>query len=456
MAEKVLEHDLLSRETILTLSEQYAEPDWLRARRQEAWHLYLDTPFPNSNQDEEWRRDDISHLIRRIDTLKSAQVPVPTTLEELPVPIQGILRESDKRGGLLVRRDAGVAYAELDEEYAQQGVIFTDLATALREHTDLVEQYLFSAVAFDEGKFPALQAALMNGGAFVYVPKGVTVDRSFQIVHWLDNTGIAVFPRTVLVLAESAAMTVIEEFLSPDLEGIALVNGAAEFVVGDNSMLTYLGIQNWGNNVWHFATQRSRLGANSVLNFSNGQLGSRFNRFETEVWLEGSGSTASLQGIFFTSGAQHISNHTLQYHRSTQTTSDLLYKGALSGKSRSVYEGLIKVARGAQRTDAYQANRNLMLSKKAHADSIPQLEIEANDVRCTHGSTTSQLDEEELFYLMSRGVPRHQAVRLIVDGFFVPVLDRIPLREVRRRLKNAVATKMDRSWSTGQGVAGST
>lgn len=444
MVERLLEHDLLSRETVLALSERHEEPEWLRARRQEAWRLYLDTPFPNSNQDEKWRRDDISRLVRRIDTLKLAAVPAPTILEELPAAIQEILRESDKRGGLLVRRDAGVAYAELDEEYAEQGVIFTDLATAVREHPALVERYLFSAVALDEGKFPSMHAALMEGGAFLYVPKGVTVERSFQIVHWLDNSGIAVFPHTLLALDESASATVIEEYLSPDLEGIALVNGATELAVGDNSMLTYLGVQDWGNNVWHLATQRCRLGANGVLNFSCGQLGSRFNRFETEAWLDGSGSTASLQGIFFTSGAQHISNHTLQFHRNTQSTSDLLYKGALSGKSRSVYEGLIKVARGAQRTDAYQANRNLMLSKKAHADSIPQLEIEANDVRCTHGSTTSQLDEEELFYLMSRGIARDQAVRLIVDGFFMPVLDRIPLREVRTRLKNAVVAKMGR------------
>lgn len=444
VVEKVLEHDLLSRETVLALSERYEEPEWLRERRQEAWRLYLDTPFPNSNVDEKWRRDDISGLVRKLGTLKQAQAPVHTILEELPAPIQGILRESDKRGGLLVRRDAGVTYAELDEEYAHRGVIFTDLATAIREHSDLVEEYLFKAVAIDEGKFPAMHAALMNGGAFLYVPKGVTVERSFQIVHWLDNTGIAVFPHTLLVLGESAAATVIEEYVSPDLDGIALVNGTSEMVTGDNAVLTYLGVQNWGKNVWHFATQRSRLGANSVLNFSNGQLGARFNRFETEAWLEGSGSTVYLQGIFFTGGSQHISNHTLQYHRNTQTTSDLLYKGSLTGRSRAVYEGLIKVGRGAQRTDAYQANRNLMLSKKAHADSIPQLEIEANDVRCTHGSTTAQLDEEEMFYLMSRGIPREQGVRLIVDGFFVPVLDRIPLREVRNRLKDAVAAKMNR------------
>jgi Fe-S cluster assembly protein SufD len=443
VAEKVLETDLFSREAVLALSERYGEPDWLRARREEAWRLYLDTPFPNSNTDEKWRRDDISRFVRRLDTFKPGEEPSPTTLEELPAPIQAILRESDKRGGLIVRRDAGVAYAELDEEYAEQGVIFTDLSTALREHSDLVEQFLFKAVKIDEGKFPSMHAALMNGGVFLYVPKGVTVERSFQVVHWLDNTNIAVFPHTLLVLAESAAATVVEEYISPDLEGIALVNGATELLIGANAVLTYLGIQNWGKNVWHFATQRSLVEANGVLNFSNGQLGSRFNRFETEAWMEGTGSTAYLQGIFFTGNTQHISNHTLQFHRNTQTTSDLLYKGGLTGKSRSVYEGLIKVARGAQQTDAYQANRNLMLSKKAHADSIPQLEIEANDVRCTHGSTTSQLDEEELFYLMSRGIRRDDAVRVIVEGFFAPVLDRIPLREVRRRLKSAVTAKLE-------------
>ena len=173
-----------------------------------------------------------------------------------------------------------------------------------------------------------------------------------------------------------------------------------------------------------------------------GQFGGKLTRFQTEADMDGDGATALLNGVFFPIAGQQHGNYTLQHHKATHCTSDLLYKGALLGGSRSVYEGAIKVAKGAQQTDAYQANRNLMLSRNAHADSIPQLEIEANDVRCTHGSTTSQMDQEELFYMQSRGIGKDAATKLIVEGFFVPVLDRIPLREVRRRLQDAIQAKM--------------
>jgi Fe-S cluster assembly protein SufD len=443
VADQTLLAEALSREAITELSERVGDPDWMRQRREEAWRLYLDTPFPNSNADEPWRRTDIRSLVRRLGRLEHApDSQLVEALEDLPASISNVLRESDKRGGLLVRHDNGAVYAEFDEEYAEQGVIFMDLNQALREHPDLVEKHLFTRVRPDEGKFESLHAAFLNGGVFLYVPKGVVVERALQVIHWVDSTDVMLFPHTLVVLEEDAQATVLEEYLSEGTEGTVFVDSMVELNLGVHATLVYLVLQNWGQNVTHLNFSRSSVARNSNLNWTVGQFGAKLSRFQTEADMDGSGATALLNGVFFPVTGQQHGNYTLQHHKATYCTSDLLYKGALLGKSRSVYEGAIKVAKGAQQTDAYQANRNLMLSKNAHADSIPQLEIEAHEVRCTHGSTTSQMDQEELFYIQSRGIDKDPATKMIVEGFFGPVLDRIPLREVRRRLQDAIQRKM--------------
>lgn len=434
----------LSGESVAALSEQGNEPAWLRAQREAAWATYDALPFPDSSKDEPWRRSNVRSLVRKLNQLTLApSAPLVETLEELPGAIQSILRDPDKRGGLLVRRDNGVAYLELDEEYAEQGVIFTDMQTAVTEHGDLVRHFLHQTVRADEGKFQSMHAALMNGGVFLYVPKGVVLERALQIVHWADSTDVVLTPHTLIVVEEHAQATVMEEYLSDGTEGIVLVNNAVELNVHASAVLVYMALQNWGSNVHHLNFSRATTDSNTNLNWTVGQFGAKFTRFQTELDLIGAGGTALLNGVFFPIAGQHHGNYTLQHHKARQCSSDLLFKGAVRDHSRSVYEGGIKVAKGAQQTDAYQANRNLMLSKNAHADSIPGLEIEAHEVRCTHGSTTSQMDPEELFYLQTRGIQTEPATRLIVEGFFVPVLDRIPLREVRDRLKDAIHRKME-------------
>lgn len=434
----------LRPESVNALAEQGNEPAWLRAQREAAWATYDSLPFPDSSKDEPWRRSNVRSLVRKLNQLTLAPITAfVDSLEELPATIQGVLRQPDKRGGLLVRRDNGVAYLELDEEYAEQGVIFTDLQTAIQEHGDLLRHFLHQTVRADEGKFQSLHAALMNGGAFLYVPKGVVVERALQIIHWVESTDVVLTPHTLIVVEENAQATVIEEYLSDGSEGMVLVNNAVELNVHPAAVLVYMALQNWGSNVTHLNFSRATTDSHSNLNWTVGQFGAKFTRFQTELDMNGPGGSALLNGVFFPINGQHQGNYTLQHHKARQCSSDLLFKGAVRDKSRSVYEGGIKVAKGAQQTDAYQANRNLMLSKNAHADSIPGLEIEAHEVRCTHGSTTSQLDQEELFYLQTRGIPTDPATKLIVEGFFVPVLDRIPLREVRDRLKDAIHRKME-------------
>ncbi len=263
-----------------------------------------------------------------------------------------------------------------------------------------------------------------------------------QVLHWVDETGVGIFPRMLIVAERGSRVTIVEEFFSAGGSDPVLHVGATEIWVGDGADVTYLSVQEWADNVDHFATERAVLNRDSTLNWTSAVLGSHLTKRRAEVLLEGNGSTATIQGLYFPEGRQHIAQNTLQHHRALGTTSDLLYKGVLLDQSRSVYQGLIRVDPGAQRTDAYQANRNLMLSRQARADSMPQLEIEANDVRCTHGATVGQLDEDSLFYLMSRGLNRELATRLIVEGFFSPVLDRIPLETVQNRLRQTVERKL--------------
>jgi Fe-S cluster assembly protein SufD len=219
-------------------------------------------------------------------------------------------------------------------------------------------------------------------------------------------------------------------------------NGVVELIVRDNAQLDYVSVQDWDRQAYNFSTERAVVGRDATLHWVVGGMGSRLTKSFIDSSLVGSGATALMSGVIFGDGRQHLDYDTQQNHSAPNCTSDLLYKGALKGRARSVWQGMIKVFPGAQKTDGYQANRNLILEKSARADSIPGLEIEADDVRCTHGATVSQLDPEELFYIHSRGLPLQDAQRLIVQGFFAPVIERIPLESARERLTREIVKKI--------------
>jgi Fe-S cluster assembly protein SufD len=217
-----------------------------------------------------------------------------------------------------------------------------------------------------------------------------------------------------------------------------------ETIVRRNATLRLVELQSWGSNVWNFTHERARVEQGANLDWVFGGMGSHLTKSFMTVDLLGEGSVGKMSGFYFADGIQHLDHDTQQNHLAPHTTSDLLFKGALLGRSRSVWQGMIYVAHGAEKADGYQANRNLILSKEARADSIPGLEILADDVRCTHGATVGQLDAEEIFYLLSRGIPREEAERVVVDGFFDPIMQRIPFEGVQRRLRLVIDAKMAR------------
>ncbi len=430
----------LSREAVQELSWLKGEPDWLRERRLQAWEAWERLPMPG--KEEEWRRTDISGLdLSQVIPFAEGSGPV-SNLAELPAPLRAELGPGSE-AGLLVQVDSASVYEALSPELERQGVVFCSLDRAVRDYPDLVREFLLTRnIRPNERKFIALHSAFWSGGSFLYVPDGVAVGVPLRSVYWMDRPQVGAFPHTLVVLGRGAQVTYVEEFTSPDFEGLGFSASAHEFFVREGAQLRYVTIQNWGRTVWHFGTERMRLDRDGKVNSLVIGVGGRLARTEVECYLEGVGAESEMLGLYLGADRQHLAFHTLQRHLARHTISDLLYKGALRDRAHALYMGLIQVLRGAQQSDAYQANRNLILGGRARADSIPMLEIEANDVRCTHGSTTGKVDEDQLFYLMSRGLNRAEATALIIEGFFEPLLARIPLELVRNKITNFVREKL--------------
>ncbi len=308
-----------------------------------------------------------------------------------------------------------------------QGIIVTTLEAAATVHPELVQRVL-AAVRVDETKFIALWNALWRGGAFVYVPRGVEALVPVWIAHAASGSDVAVFPTTAVLLDEGASLTVIDAYASPAGTDAVLSDAMVVLSAGRDARLDYCTVQEWGAGVWHIAMQRTSLDANAKLRFTGVTLGARLQKAWWEVLLNGVGSEADIFGICFGDGTQHIDHQSLQAHVGAETRSNLLLKVAVRDQARSVYGGMIDVAPTAVHADGYVANRNLLLSQGAKADSIPRLEIRANDVKCGHGATAGHIDSEQRFYLMARGVPPEEASSLIVRGFMDDVLDRVPHR----------------------------
>jgi Fe-S cluster assembly protein SufD len=424
------------------------EPEWLREFRRKAWRFFEEMPWPTGNE-ETWRRTKLTGF--KLEDFRLFPAAGPIGLRhpaapgaDLPAAVAKSLAEVESAGSLALV-DGAAAQATLAADLAAQGVIFTDLGTALREHESLVQRHFGRAAAIDENKFSALHYALWENGTFLYVPRNVSVKLPMQAVVSLGGAtdGAAArragFHHTLVVTEEGASVTLAEDFLGAE-EG--LLDSVIELLPGPNSQLHYLHLQNLATSAWNFSTQRILLTRDSLVRYFIGSWGSRLTKAWITMDLNEPGSHGELLGLYFPAGRQHLDHHTNQLHRADHATSDLLFKGALKERARSVYQGYIKVWPGAQKTNAYQANRNLLLSKNARADSIPGLEIEADDVRCTHGATASQLPDEYVFYLMARGIDRTNAERLIVQGFFEEVLDRIPVPGVRNKLENEIASKV--------------
>ena len=420
------------------VSAALGEPAWLLELRLAAWQGYQATPMPTL-KDEAWRRTDLSGLPAQGVTRRPAEdIPID---REILQPLA-----ADAGSALMVVHPGFPSRLEGAAGLARQDVLFLDWPAAVRHHSDWLKTHLGSIVPGSDGKFASLTAALAEDGIVVYVPRGVALAQPLHSVLWAPARQGVHLSRVLVIVDDGASLTYVHESASPtEADGSAVHAGIVEIALGEDARLTFVELQSWGEHVWNFTHERARLGRGAVLNWIFGAVGSHRTKNFTELELAGQGAEGRMSGFYFADGDQHLDHDTQQNHLAPNGTSDLLFKGALLDRSRSVWQGMIYVAPGAQKTDGYQANRNLVLSPHARADSIPGLEILADDVRCTHGATVGRLDEEPIFYLMSRGLPRREAERLVVDGFFAPVLERVPFERVRERFARMIDMKMSRA-----------
>ncbi|MER2600569.1 MAG: Fe-S cluster assembly protein SufD [Caldilineales bacterium] len=433
----------LDQTGVEALSAQHNEPSWFLDLRRRAWRFFEEIAWPRAD-DEEWRRTRLTGFnIGDFHLAPPSSAPL-VDRAELPAYLQQEM-EAIEAAGTLVTENGTVRHHTLSPELAAQGVIFTDLHHALHEHPELIQRYFMgNNVAVDANKFTALHAALVTGGAVLYVPRNVQIELPLYGLTGA-GAGVADFAHTLIIAEENAQVSYIDEMVSAD-EGASFHSGVVEIFAQSGAVVRYMHGQDWNINTWHFSTQQAQMRRDAQCNWIISSWGSRLSKINLEMQLLERGGHGELLGLYFPSGKQHLDHHTMQNHFADHCTSDLLFKGALRGRSRSVYSGSIKVWPHAQKTDAYQKNENLVLDKRARADSIPGLEIEADDVRCTHGATVSKIEPEYLFYLMARGLTQYQAEQMIVTGFFQEVLNRVPVEAVRRKLERIIARKVLADW----------
>ncbi len=426
-----------TREQVAALSKANAEPAWLRDRRMQAWRMYESTPMPYL--EEEWRRTDYRHIRwdeaeRMIDANGATATAVPAKNLE---PLTGA-----EQGGLLVFVDGQVVHYQLADDLARQGVVFTDLRSAISDHEALVRQHLMTqAVQPTDGKFAALHAALWDYGVFVHVPRNISAELPLHVVCFNTKAGTAL-GHVLVVLEENAQATMQVEYASADQARQSAYIGATELIVGAAGNLRYVSLQDWNRETFEFSHQRGIVGRDAQLDWVNGVMGSRLTKAFIEVDAVGAGANARVSGFFFADHDQFFDLDTQQNHNAPLTNTDLLFKGAARDQARTLWQGMIKSLPQMQRIDGYQVCRNLMLSDSARMDSIPGLEIEADDVACSHAATFGTLEAEPIYYLMSRGITRPQAQLMIIEGFFDELLQRVPFERVRQRLMDEIEAKI--------------
>ena len=409
------------------------EPEWLAARRERAASLRGTLDLPRFKGAAGWEFTALGKL--DLDSFgpapADAEIALPEPLFEPPEPIGLIQVDGASEAG----------------EAVPDGPIVMALGVAAREHPELVEPYLGTIVSAADDIFTATNDAGWACGAFVYVPRGVRVEAPILLSAVSAAAGTALQRRVLIVLDEGAEAEIWEQYLSADAESETLFNTVVELVVGQNARLRYVCGQDLNERSWIFGAQRAEVARDAKLDWVAVGFGSARGRVRMETKLAGEGAEAKVTGAYAPHARQHVDFDTTQEHAAPHTLSDLAFRGILSDRSSAVWRGVIKVDPGAQQTDAFQECRNLLLSKRAHVDAIPGLEILANDVRCTHAAAIAQIDKEQLFYLRSRGLPEPQAQRLVIEGFMAELVERFeegPVREVLAgALERRLATVLD-------------
>ena len=407
-------------------------PKWWLDRKRAAYEKFAALPMPAAT-DETWRFSTRSTL-----TLDGFNLPsAAKTDASIHAPI-GI-----KKAAKLVFVNGRLTSREpLAADLAQRGVIVDTLQNALNQHGDLVKEHLLAQPPkLGSAKFAALHEAFLIDGAFIHVPKGVEVEQPIGVFSYAAGAGAAVFPHTLVVADEKSKVTVVEYFGSSVDADAHFAVGANDLYASHGSQITYIGKQDWSLTTLSFQLNSTIVRRDARVQSLNLHLGASQARHESLSQLQAPGAFSEMLALTVAHDDQEFDQRTLQIHQAPNTKSDLLYKNALRDRAKTIFSGLIVVDPDAQKTDAYQSNRNLMLSDDCEANSLPGLEIQANDVRCTHGATTSRIDAEQEFYLQSRGIAKEAADELLTFGFFEDVLNRLASDELHEALRTLIQSK---------------
>jgi len=442
----------IARERVEDLAERRSEPAWLKGSRLAAWEAYLQMPMPDPRR-EEWKRAEIDQL----DLSKLVAVDFGAAAKDastLPEAFKSMLDRFPKRAGVVFQAARGAGYEELAPELVKKGVIFCSLETALAKHAELFRKSIEETGRPE--KFELLNKALFNCGAFLYVPAGIEITEPFLFAVGLGplpsaKQGAAIFPRVIVVAESQSKLNFINAMNSLAPVGASepaeqypysLSDGLIDIKVRASAAVSYLELQVFEPNVFSIVRSQSSVDRDASYKSLSVALGGRQIHSELATLLQEPGASSDVLGIVFGRGRERYSFNTIQEHNGPHTDSRINFRVALKDSSSSVYQGIIRVAKGAQRTDAYQSNKNLLLGADAKADSIPKLEILTDDVKCSHGATVGPVDKEQLFYLNSRGLSEREAEEMIVFGFFNQVLEQFTIENAVEWLSEAISRKI--------------
>src|SRR5246127_2545899 len=420
-------------------------PQWFVDAQDEARKEFASEPYPN-RKDEFWRFSSVKNLdgvasFSRAANPGAASLARPTVLDAKPALERGF---PEPAGRMIFVNEQLISCELLDDSLSDRGVLFLPFGQALKLRPDLFQEHFMAQPArLGSKKFAALHKASVRAGTVLYLPPSLTVDAPFEVFHIVTGENLALFPHTLIIADKESEVTFLDHFVSTEGQTHGFACGVNDLVLRPGSKLNYISVQNWSRQfvsvqVNSTVAEEQSSAVNLSLNF-----GGRYSRLESVSRLAGSGSRSDMLAVSIAGADQEFDQRTLQDHLQPNTTSDLLYKNALSNNARTVFSGLIKVERGAHRTDAYQKVRNLLLSDEAEANSMPGLEILADDVRCTHGATSGQVEPEEMFYLRSRGIDDLSAKRLIARGFLNEVVDRLPDGQLLEYLHRQIETQLE-------------
>jgi Fe-S cluster assembly protein SufD len=411
-------------------------PSWLEDKRKQALEAYEAEEVPT------WRRSGFwTTTLRNLD-LDALEPRHHEPVDELPELVRDDIGDAPL-AGLVVQRGASTIHSHLDPALAEQGVIVSSLEQAAEDHPDLVEEWYMRRLSHEDGKFPAASAAFWTGGAFVHVPKDVRVEQPIQVVWLIDEPGTAQYAHTLAVIGEHAECSIREYFLAPDFEGQALHAGAFELYALPGAQVHLAHYQDWGKGDVHdVSIRRVEIRRDARVKWVPVHLGGRLTKQTLDIVTAEPGSDMRHTGMYFTERDEHLDLFTSDKHEAGHTTGDTVWKGALTGDSRASYEGLIHIVPKAPEVDTYLQTHQILLSPKAKGDAIPSLIVEVDNVKASHGGTVGELDEEQIFYMMSRGVPRAEAVRVLVEGYFEEVVQRLDDPGLEALVRRRIAEKL--------------